>query len=155
DPTGDFDKNLKLSQDRAEAVVQYLTVKHRIPLRRIMVPIGYGETKLLDTSTTASGLAKNRRVEVRVMVNKASVSSQYSADTSDRRPPPEATRRGPIRERLGERPTPGIQNCSPSGSSSRRSTGSPNACPEQVATIRGMQRMPESGLRPDQVRQAS
>ena len=50
--------------------MQYLTVKHRIPLRRIMVPMGYGETKLLYTSTTASGLAKNRRVEVRVMVIK-------------------------------------------------------------------------------------
>jgi outer membrane protein OmpA-like peptidoglycan-associated protein len=70
DPTGDFDKNLKLSQDRSEAVVQYLTVKHQIPLRRIMVPMGYGETKLLDTSATATGLAKNRRVEVRIMVNK-------------------------------------------------------------------------------------
>jgi len=70
DPTGDFDKNLKLSQDRAEAVAQYLTVKHHIPLRRIMIPMGYGETKLLDTSPTAAGLAKNRRVEVRIMVNK-------------------------------------------------------------------------------------
>ena len=70
DPTGDFDKNLKLSQDRADAVAQYLTVKHRIPLRRIMIPMGYGETKLLDTSPTAAGLAKNRRGEVRIMVNK-------------------------------------------------------------------------------------
>src|SRR5215467_2809305 len=41
DPTGDFDKNLKLGQDRSEAVVQYLTVKGQIPLRRIMVPMGY------------------------------------------------------------------------------------------------------------------
>jgi OmpA-OmpF porin, OOP family len=70
DPTGDFNKNLKLSQDRADAVVQYLTVKHQIPLRRIMVPMGYGETKMLDTSPAAASLAKNRRVEVRVMVNK-------------------------------------------------------------------------------------
>ncbi len=70
DPTGDFDKNLKLSQDRADGVAQYLTVKHHIPLRRIMIPMGYGETKLLDTSPTAAGLAKNRRVEVRIMVNK-------------------------------------------------------------------------------------
>ena len=70
DPTGDFNKNLKLSQDRADAVVQYLTVKHQIPLRRIMVPMGYGETKMLDTSPTAASLAKNRRVEVRVMLNK-------------------------------------------------------------------------------------
>ena len=70
DPTGEFEKNLKLSRDRADAVVQYLTVKHHIPLRRIMVPMGYGETKLLDTSTAAAALAKNRRVEVRIMVNK-------------------------------------------------------------------------------------
>jgi OmpA-OmpF porin, OOP family len=70
DPTGDFDKNPKLSQDRSEAVVQYLTVKHQIPLRRIMVPMGYGETKLLDTTATATALAKNRRVEVRIMMNK-------------------------------------------------------------------------------------
>ena len=70
DPTGDFNKNFKLSQDRADAVVQYLTVKHQIPLRRIMVPMGYGETKMLDTSPAAASLAKNRRVEVRVMLNK-------------------------------------------------------------------------------------
>jgi outer membrane protein OmpA-like peptidoglycan-associated protein len=70
DPTGDFDKNLRLSKDRADAVIQYLTVKHHIPLRRIMVPMGYGETKLLDTSETATALAKNRRVEVRIMLNK-------------------------------------------------------------------------------------
>jgi len=38
-------KNLQLSQNRADAVVQYLTVKHNIPLRRIMVPMGYGATK--------------------------------------------------------------------------------------------------------------
>ena len=66
--SGDFDKNLKLSQDRSEAVVQYLTVKYQIPLRRIMVPMGYGEMKLRDTSGTALG--KNRRVEVRIMANK-------------------------------------------------------------------------------------
>ena len=70
DPTGDFDKNLRLSKDRADAVIQYLTVKHHIPLRRIMVPMGYGETKLLDTSETATALAKNRRVEVRIMLSK-------------------------------------------------------------------------------------
>ena len=49
-------------------MVQYLTVKHQIPLRRIMVPMGYGEMKLRDTSGTALG--KNRRVEVRIMANK-------------------------------------------------------------------------------------
>ena len=64
------ESTLELSQDCSEAVVQYLTVKHQIPLMRIMVRMGYGETKLLDTSATATALATNRRVEVRIMANK-------------------------------------------------------------------------------------
>ena len=64
DPAGNAEKNLELSQRRANAVVQYLAVKHNIPMRRIMVPMGYGETK-------AGGDAKqNRRVDVMVLVNK-------------------------------------------------------------------------------------
>jgi outer membrane protein OmpA-like peptidoglycan-associated protein len=35
DSTGSASRNLELSQERAAAVVQYLTVKHNIPLRRI------------------------------------------------------------------------------------------------------------------------
>jgi OmpA-OmpF porin, OOP family len=70
DPTGDFDKNLELSQARADAVVQYLTVKHKIPLRRITIPMGYGETKPVGDSKTAAGRAQDRRVEVSVLVNK-------------------------------------------------------------------------------------
>ena len=64
DPTGNAEKNLELSQRRADAVVQYLAVKHNIPMRRIMVPMGYGETK-------SGGDAKqDRRVDVMVLVNK-------------------------------------------------------------------------------------
>jgi outer membrane protein OmpA-like peptidoglycan-associated protein len=70
DPTGDFDKNLALSQRRAEAVVQYLTVKHNVPLRRIEVPMGYGETKPVNKGETAAAREKSRRVEVSVLVNK-------------------------------------------------------------------------------------
>jgi outer membrane protein OmpA-like peptidoglycan-associated protein len=69
DTTGKASKNLELSQDRADAVVQYLTVKHNIPLRRITMPMGYGETKASDMSSTA-GRAQERRVEVRILVNK-------------------------------------------------------------------------------------
>jgi outer membrane protein OmpA-like peptidoglycan-associated protein len=64
DPTGNAEKNLELSQRRADAVVQYLTVKHNIPLRRIMVPMGYGETK------SGVDAKQDRRVDVRVLVNK-------------------------------------------------------------------------------------
>ena len=64
DPTGNAEKNLELSQRRANAVVQYLAVKHNIPMRRIMVPMGYGEAK-------SGGDAKqDRRVDVMVLVNK-------------------------------------------------------------------------------------
>lgn len=70
DPTGDFNKNLLLSQNRARSVVQYLAVKHNIPLRRIEVPMGYGETKPANKSETAEARAKSRRVEVSVYVNK-------------------------------------------------------------------------------------
>jgi OmpA-OmpF porin, OOP family len=70
DPTGNAQKNLELSQNRADAVVQYLTVKHNIPLRRITVPMGYGETKPTGDEKTAAGRAQDRRVDVRILVNK-------------------------------------------------------------------------------------
>jgi outer membrane protein OmpA-like peptidoglycan-associated protein len=70
DKTGNFNKNLQLSQRRADAVVQYLAVKHSIPLRRITTPMGYGSTKSVADESTAEGRAENRRVEVRILVNK-------------------------------------------------------------------------------------
>lgn len=70
DKTGDFNKNLALSQQRANAVVKYLAVKHNIPLRRMTVPMGYGETKPAGEEKTAAGREQSRRVEVRVLVNK-------------------------------------------------------------------------------------
>jgi len=70
DPTGDFKKNMELSQRRANAVVKYLTVKHDIPLRRISVPMGYGSTKPVGDVKTAAGRADDRRVEIRILVNK-------------------------------------------------------------------------------------
>jgi len=79
DSTGDFDKNLELSQRRADAVVQYLAVKHNIPLRRISTPMGYGSTQAVADEKTAEGRAQNRRVEVRVLVNKGLVQSSGQA----------------------------------------------------------------------------
>lgn len=70
DSTGDFNKNLELSQKRADSVVQYLAVMHNIPLRRIETPMGYGSTKQVADDKTKAGQAQNRRVEVRVLVNK-------------------------------------------------------------------------------------
>jgi outer membrane protein OmpA-like peptidoglycan-associated protein len=68
DATGDVQKNLDLSQRRCEAVVKYLAVKHNIPLRRMEMPMGYGETKA--AGKTAKERSWDRRVDVTVMVNK-------------------------------------------------------------------------------------
>jgi outer membrane protein OmpA-like peptidoglycan-associated protein len=76
DSTGNADKNLELSRKRADAVVQYLAVKHNIPLRRITTPMGYGSAKAVADDKTKEGRERNRRVEVRVLVNKGLVNKE-------------------------------------------------------------------------------
>jgi outer membrane protein OmpA-like peptidoglycan-associated protein len=70
DSTGGETKNFRLSRARADAVVQYLAVNHKIPLRRFMTPMGYGKTEAVADNTTASGRQQNRRVEVKMMLNR-------------------------------------------------------------------------------------
>jgi outer membrane protein OmpA-like peptidoglycan-associated protein len=70
DSTGGDAKNMRLSQQRAESVVQYLAVNHKIPLRRFITPMGYGKTESVADNTTASGRAQNRRVEVKILINR-------------------------------------------------------------------------------------
>ncbi|HJT65648.1 MAG TPA: OmpA family protein [Pyrinomonadaceae bacterium] len=70
DSTGSDAKNFRLSQQRAEAVVQYLAVQHKIPLRRFVTPMGYGKTDAVADNTTAAGRSQNRRVEVKMIVNR-------------------------------------------------------------------------------------
>lgn len=70
DSTGSVAKNFRLSQNRADAVVQYLAVNHKIPLRRFVTPMGYGKTEFVAENTTAAGRAQNRRVEVKVLINR-------------------------------------------------------------------------------------
>lgn len=70
DSTGGESKNFRLSRQRADAVVQYLAVNHKIPLRRFVSPMGYGKTEAVADNTTFSGRAQNRRVEVRMLLNR-------------------------------------------------------------------------------------
>jgi outer membrane protein OmpA-like peptidoglycan-associated protein len=65
DDQGSDAYNLKLSEDRAKAVVDAL-VKEKIDVERLAWK-GYGETKPLAPNTTEEGRAKNRRVEFRVV----------------------------------------------------------------------------------------
>ena len=70
DSTGSTERNRTLSQRRADAVIRYLVEQHKIPLRRIITPYGFGELEPIADNKTREGRAQNRRVEVKILVNK-------------------------------------------------------------------------------------
>jgi len=70
DATGSVQKNRILSQHRADAVIRYLVENHQIPLRRIITPYGYGKTNPVADNSTREGREQNRRVEIKLLVNK-------------------------------------------------------------------------------------
>ena len=55
---GDEAFNRRLSQKRADAVIQYLAENYSIPLRRFVVPMGYGEKNPVADNTTSAGARK-------------------------------------------------------------------------------------------------
>ncbi|MBN2758134.1 MAG: OmpA family protein, partial [Bacteroidales bacterium] len=65
DNSGTSNYNMKLSQKRAEAVLQYL-VKNGCKSSNLVAK-GYGETKPVDDNETDEGKSKNRRVEFKVL----------------------------------------------------------------------------------------
>ena len=70
DSTGKTQFNRVLSQRRADSVIRYLVEQHKIPLRRIVTPYGYGSSEPIAENNTRAGRAQNRRVEVQVLVSK-------------------------------------------------------------------------------------
>ncbi len=67
---GTENSNRVLSQHRAEAVMRYLAENHDIPLRRIVLPFGYGEAMPIADNSTRDGRKQNRRCEVSILVSK-------------------------------------------------------------------------------------
>ena len=63
DSTGAAAANLALSDNRAAAVVRYLTLDRKIPLFRVNT-IGYGTASPAADNKTRDGRKQNRRVEV-------------------------------------------------------------------------------------------
>jgi len=81
DSTGSDAKNFRLSRARAEAVVQYLAVQHKIPLRRFVTPMGYGKTDQVAENNTAAGRLQNRRVDVKMIINRGLAQQPASSAT--------------------------------------------------------------------------
>jgi outer membrane protein OmpA-like peptidoglycan-associated protein len=70
DTTGSSARNIDLSERRANSVIYYIVSKYKMPLHRLVQPFGYGQLEPTADNKTAAGRAKNRRVEIRLMVNK-------------------------------------------------------------------------------------
>ena len=62
DSSGNREANLKLSQDRADAVANWL-INHGIDRSRLTAK-GYGEARPVANNKTDAGRRKNRRVEL-------------------------------------------------------------------------------------------
>jgi outer membrane protein OmpA-like peptidoglycan-associated protein len=70
DSTGSAAMNTKLSEDRAKAVVTFLIQQGNVPVRHIVAPGAMGEYGQAAPNETQAGRAENRRVEVKILVNK-------------------------------------------------------------------------------------
>jgi len=70
DSSGNAAMNTKLSEARAKAVVTFLMQQGGVPVRHIVAPGAMGEYGEAATNETKEGRAENRRVEVKVLVNK-------------------------------------------------------------------------------------
>ncbi|MEM6630578.1 MAG: OmpA family protein [Bacteroidota bacterium] len=67
DNSGNADRNLRLSHERAEACVSYL-VDQGISSSRLSY-LGFGEARPIASNDSSDGRAKNRRVEFKLMPN--------------------------------------------------------------------------------------
>jgi outer membrane protein OmpA-like peptidoglycan-associated protein len=70
DSIGRLTANQVLSKERAEAVVAYLLQDCHVPVKNIVAPGAMSETNPVASNETGSGRSENRRVELRVLVNR-------------------------------------------------------------------------------------
>ena len=68
DSVGDAEYNYKLSNRRADAVVNYLSIKYNIPPHKFYL-IGIGKDNPVADNDTRAGRKENRRVEIKLMSN--------------------------------------------------------------------------------------
>jgi outer membrane protein OmpA-like peptidoglycan-associated protein len=70
DSSGNAAMNQKLSMERAQNVIAFLLQNCNVPVRHIIAPGAMGEAAPAASNESAAGRAENRRVEVKVLVNK-------------------------------------------------------------------------------------
>jgi OOP family OmpA-OmpF porin len=70
DSSGAAVANQQLSMDRSQAVIAYLIQECKVPIRHIIAPGAMGTADPAAPNETAQGRAENRRVEVKILVNK-------------------------------------------------------------------------------------
>jgi OOP family OmpA-OmpF porin len=70
DSSGNAAMNQKLSMERAQEVVAFLLQNGKVPVRRVVAPGAMGEADPAAPNETAQGRTENRRVEVKVLVNR-------------------------------------------------------------------------------------
>lgn len=71
DSTGRTAANKTLSERRADAVIDHLVTMYNLPLAKLVQPFGAGVNSPIATNDTAEGRAQNRRVEIRLLLNKS------------------------------------------------------------------------------------
>ena len=70
DASGDALMNEKLSEERAKRVIAFLMQQGNVPVRHIVAPGAMGEYQPVASNETKAGRSENRRVEVKILVNK-------------------------------------------------------------------------------------
>src|ERR1700747_2151237 len=70
DSSGNAAMNQKLSMERAQNVIAFLLQNCNVPVRHIIAPGAMGDAAPVASNETTSGRAENRRVEIKVLVNK-------------------------------------------------------------------------------------
>ncbi len=80
DSTGNKEYNYQLSERRAETVAQYLAAKYNVPAHKFYL-IGIGKDVEVASNQSASGRAKNRRVEIQLLSNAQNGNGQPDASS--------------------------------------------------------------------------
>jgi OOP family OmpA-OmpF porin len=70
DSRGSAAMNTTLSENRAKGVITFLMQQGNVPVRHIVAPGAMGEYGSAAPNETKAGRAENRRVVVKVLVNK-------------------------------------------------------------------------------------